>query len=54
MTLIHPITVARHEVDVLIVGGGFFGLCLALFLRSVTRSILVVEARSELMERQSQ
>ena len=41
----------RHEqVDALIVGGGFFGLCLALFLRSVTRSILVVEARSQLME----
>lgn len=53
MTLIHPSTVARHEVDVLIVGGGFFGLCLALFLRSVTRSILVVEARPELMERAS-
>ena len=53
MTLIPPSTVARREVDVLIVGGGFFGLCLALFLRSVTRSILVVEARPELMERAS-
>jgi glycine/D-amino acid oxidase-like deaminating enzyme len=53
MTFSPPGTVARREVDALIVGGGFFGLCLALFLRSVTRSILVVEERPQLMERAS-
>lgn len=53
MTQYPPGTVARHEVDALIVGGGFFGLCLALFLRSVTRSILVVEERPTIMDRAS-
>jgi glycine/D-amino acid oxidase-like deaminating enzyme len=44
---------APREVDALVVGGGFFGLCLALFLRSATRSILLVEAGGQLMERAS-
>jgi len=42
-----------REVDALVVGGGFFGLCLALFLRSVTPSVLLVEAGPQLMERAS-
>lgn len=53
MNLADPGTMPRREVDALIVGGGFFGLCLALFLRSVTRSILLVEAEPQLMERAS-
>lgn len=44
---------ARRQVDALVVGGGFFGLCLALFLRSVTRSVLLIEMRPDLMERAS-
>ncbi|SMO78467.1 FAD-dependent oxidoreductase [Paracoccus laeviglucosivorans] len=48
----HVASMPRH-VDALIVGGGFFGLCLALFLRSVTRSLLLVETRPQLMDRAS-
>jgi glycine/D-amino acid oxidase-like deaminating enzyme len=41
------------QQDVVIVGGGFYGSCLALFLRSVARSITIVEARKELLTRAS-
>lgn len=37
----------------MIVGGGFYGCCLALFLRSVTPRVLVLEAESGLLERAS-
>lgn len=53
MSLAKPGATAQDEVDALVVGGGFFGLCLALFLRSATRSVLLVEARPQLMERAS-
>ena len=42
-----------NDYDVVIVGGGFYGCCLALFLRSVTSRILVVEAGTGLLERAS-
>lgn len=40
-------------VDYLIVGGGFYGCSLALFLRSVTENVLLIEAGDELMGRAS-
>jgi glycine/D-amino acid oxidase-like deaminating enzyme len=42
-----------NDYDVVIVGGGFYGCCLALFLRSVTPRILVLEAETGLLERAS-
>ncbi|WP_338332312.1 FAD-dependent oxidoreductase [Acetobacter sp. LMG 32666] len=43
----------RPEYDVIIVGGGFYGCCLALFLRSVTDRILIIEQHEELLTRAS-
>lgn len=42
-----------REVDHLVIGGGFYGCCLALFLRSAPGSVLLVEAGERLMERAS-
>lgn len=42
-----------HDVDYLIIGGGFYGCCLALFLRSVSDRVVVVEATARLMSRAS-
>ena len=42
-----------REVDYLIVGGGFYGCCLALYLRSVSDRVLVVEAEETLLDRAS-
>ena len=42
-----------HDYDVVVIGGGFYGCCLALFLRSVTSRILLVEAGPGLLERAS-
>lgn len=42
-----------HDFDYIIVGGGFYGCCLALYLRSVSDRILVVEAAGRLMSRAS-
>lgn len=42
-----------REVDYLIVGGGFYGCCLALYLRSVSDRVLVVEAGETLLDRAS-
>lgn len=39
--------------DAVIIGGGFYGCCLALFLASVSRRVLVVESGERLMERAS-
>lgn len=44
---------ARDEADVVIIGGGFFGCCLALFLRSVFDRVIVIEAAPELLTRAS-
>ena len=43
----------KNDYDVVIIGGGFYGCCLALFLRTVTARILVVEAGTGLLERAS-
>lgn len=42
-----------RDVDYLIVGGGFYGCCLALFLRSISSRVLLVEAGDVLMDRAS-
>ena len=43
----------RDEADVVIIGGGFFGCCLALFLRSVFDRVIVIEQAPELLTRAS-
>lgn len=40
-------------VDYVVIGGGFYGCCLALFLRSVTPNVVVLEAGDRLMTRAS-
>ena len=44
---------SKNDYQIVIIGGGFYGCCLALFLRSVTERILVVEAGTGLLERAS-
>lgn len=41
------------DYDFVIVGGGFYGCCLALYLRSISDRILVVEEQHELLTRAS-
>jgi len=41
-------------VEYLIIGGGFFGCCVALFLRSISSSIVIVEAGDDILTRASQ
>lgn len=43
----------KQNYDIVIIGGGFFGCCLALYLRSIFERILVVERESELMTKAS-
>ncbi|WP_136637806.1 FAD-dependent oxidoreductase [Pseudooceanicola onchidii] len=45
--------VARTQFDYIIIGGGFYGCCLALYLRSLSKRVLLVEASSRLMTRAS-
>lgn len=42
-----------QEYDFIVIGGGFYGCCLALFARSRFRRVLVVEAEADLMMRAS-
>ena len=42
-----------NDIDYLIIGGGFYGCCLALYLRSITDRVIVVEAADTLMSRAS-
>lgn len=45
-----PMNSADHsDYDVVIIGGGFYGCCLALYLRSLTNRILIIEAADELL-----
>ncbi len=46
-------TQSAYDIDYLIIGGGFYGCCLALFLRSISDRVLVVEAADKLMTRAS-
>lgn len=41
------------SVDYLIIGGGFYGCCLALFLRSISDRVMLVEASDQLLDRAS-
>ncbi|MFV2091460.1 MAG: FAD-dependent oxidoreductase [Hyphomicrobiales bacterium] len=51
VTSASPGTAADYEI--VIVGGGFFGCCLALLFRSITDSVLLIERGASLMERAS-
>lgn len=42
-----------RNVDYVVIGGGFYGCCLALFLRSLTDRIILVEAGERLLDRAS-
>ena len=44
---------AETQYDYIVVGGGFYGCCLALYLRSVSDRVLLVEAGDALMTRAS-
>ena len=44
---------AAPEIDYLVIGGGFYGCCLALYLRSLSDRIVVAEAADALMTRAS-
>lgn len=44
---------STRQVDYLIVGGGFYGCCLALYLRTVSDRVLLVEAGDSLLGRAS-
>lgn len=41
------------DVDYLIIGGGFYGCCLGLFLRSISEKVAIVETADQIMERAS-
>lgn len=43
----------QNDVNFLIIGGGFYGCCLALCLRSITDSITIIEAGNQIMTRAS-
>lgn len=44
---------SQTDADYLIIGGGFFGCALALFLRSISDRVVLVEAREDLLDRAS-
>jgi glycine/D-amino acid oxidase-like deaminating enzyme len=44
---------ARTAHDYIVIGGGFYGCCLALYLRSISSRVLLVEAGARLMDRAS-
>ncbi|MCI5045887.1 MAG: FAD-binding oxidoreductase [Aquisalinus sp.] len=43
----------KKDYDFLIVGGGFYGCCLALLLRSLSQKVIILEQGDALMERAS-
>lgn len=46
-------TKASQDYDYVIIGGGFYGCCLALYLRSISTRVLLVEAGQQLLNRAS-
>ena len=46
-------TPRNTHYDYIIIGGGFYGCCLALYLRSISKRVLLVEAADRLMSRAS-
>jgi glycine/D-amino acid oxidase-like deaminating enzyme len=47
------VTGAPEKADAVIIGGGFYGACLALYLRSIARHVVVLEAEKSLLTRAS-
>ena len=43
----------RKQYDYVIIGGGFYGCCLALYLRSISACVVVLEAGNKLLNRAS-
>lgn len=43
----------RTDVDYIVIGGGFYGCCLALFLRSISKRVTLIEAGDVLLGRAS-
>lgn len=43
----------QYDADFLVIGGGFYGCCLALFLRSAGARVVLVEAGERLLDRAS-
>ena len=44
---------SRTDFDYVVIGGGFYGCCLALYLRSICDRVLLIEAAGDLMTRAS-
>lgn len=44
---------SSNNFDYLVIGGGFYGCCLALYLRSISDRVVIVEAAGRLMTRAS-
>ena len=42
-----------QRIDHIVIGGGFYGCCLALFLKSVSRNVVLLEANERLLNRAS-
>ncbi len=45
--------ISRTDYDYVVIGGGFYGCCLALYLRSISDRVLILEASDRLMTRAS-
>lgn len=43
----------QDDLDYLVIGGGFYGCCLALYLKSISDRVLLVEAGDRLLDRAS-
>ncbi len=43
----------RQDADYIVIGGGFYGCCLALFLRSISQRVLLIEVGDVLLGRAS-
>ena len=44
---------SRQAFDFIVIGGGFYGCCLALFLRSLSENVLLIEKEDQMMGRAS-
>jgi glycine/D-amino acid oxidase-like deaminating enzyme len=48
-----PVADPLSEPPIIVLGGGFYGCCLALFLRSIAKQVILLEARDDLLTRAS-
>lgn len=46
-------TSVSKQYDYVIIGGGFYGCCLALYLRSISKRVIIIEAGDKLLNRAS-